>query len=211
MKEWKKKFKDFVVPGSADREVREDERASENAPHTGKNSVRSGSYFAGAGKNKHPLGFNAKQVKTWSLVTLGIVLLDLIAFGFVAGKLLFGFTEKICYAFGLDGVSFVSHSFVQVELLIAYAVDFVIGGALLWLTLSIAGSFAEAAFLKIRRRTILIVTAAFAGLFLILTLISVIVGHKYDSYLTYRFMAPLMCYAGGSVFLGLSLLRFEIK
>ena len=104
-----------------------------------------------------------------------------------------------------------NHSFRQVELIIAYAIDFIIGGALIWLTLSIAGIFTETAFLKIRRRHILIIVAAFAALFLILTLISVIIGHKYDSYLTYRFMAPLMCYAGGAVFLGLSLLRIEVR
>ena len=211
MKEWMRKLKEFIVPGStakkADAEAQE---KREEAP-TGRNSVRSGSYFAGAGKSKHPLGMDEGQVKMWTLLTAGIVLLDLIAFGFLASRLLFGLTEKLCYAFKLDGLSFVNHSFRQVELLIAYAVDFIIGGALIWLTLSIAGMFTETAFLKIRRKHILIAVAAFAALFLVLTLISVIIRHKYDSYLTYRFMAPLMCYAGGTLFLGLSLLRIEVR
>ena len=194
MKEWLKKLKDFILPGSAEKsETAGEQKKREEAP-TGRNSVRSGSYFSGAGKSKHPLGMNEGQVKMWTYLTLGIVLLDLVAFGFLASRLLFGLSEKLCYAFGLDGVSFVNHSFRQVELIIAYAIDFIIGGALIWLTLSIAG-----------------IVAAFAALFLILTLISVIIGHKYDSYLTYRFMAPLMCYAGGAVFLGLSLLRIEVR
>jgi hypothetical protein len=214
MKEWTKKFKEFLVPGSTGDtgekgEVEEQEKR-EAAP-TGQNSVRSGSYFSGAGKTKHPLGMNEGQVKMWSLITLALVLLDLAAFGFLASRLLFGLTEKICYAFKMDGLSYVNHSFRQVELMIAYAVDFIIGGALIWLTLSIAGMFAENAFLKLRRKHILSIVAIFAGLFLILTLISIIIGHKYDSYLTYRFMAPLMCYAGGTLFLGLSLLRIEVR
>lgn len=212
MKEWLKKLKDFILPGSSDKKenAAEEQRKREEAP-TGRNSVRSGSYFSGAGKSKHPLGMNEGQVKMWTYLTLGIVVLDLVAFGFLASKLLFGLSEKLCYAFGLDGVSFVNHSFRQVELIIAYAIDFIIGGALVWLTLSIAGTFTENAFLKLRRKHILMIAAAFAALFLILTLISVFIGHKYDSYLTYRFMAPLMCYAGGTLFLGLSLLRIEVR
>ena len=208
MKKWLERFKDFILPGSAKTGEAEGEPAP--AP-TGKNSVRSGSYFAGAGKSKHPLGMTQRQVNAWSLATLGVVLLDLIAFGFIAGRLLFGFTERICYAFGLDSVSFVNHSFKQVELMIAYAVDFILGGLLVWLTLGIAAVLADEAFLKIRRRHILLIVTAFAVLFLILTLISVAAGHRYDSYYTYRFMAPMMCYAGGAAFLGLASLRLDVK
>jgi hypothetical protein len=209
MKDWVKKLKEFIVPGSCETDG---EKQSERAETpTGRNSVRSGSYFAGARKSRHPLGYTDKQVKTWSLLTLAVVLIDLIAFGFLASKLLFGLTEKICYAFKMDGLSYVSHSFLQVEIMIAYAVDFIIGGALIWLTLSIAGTFAEEAFLKLKRKHILAIVAIFAAVFLILTIISAIAGNRYDSYNTYRFMAPLMCYAGGCAFLGLSLLRFEIK
>ena len=211
MKNWLKKLKDFILPGSSENKENAGEQKKREEAPTGRNSVRSGSYFSGAGKTKHPLGMNERQVKIWTYLTLGIVVLDLVAFGFLASRLLFGLSEKLCYAFGLDGVPFVNHSFRQVELIIAYAIDFIIGGALIWLTLSIAGIFTETAFLKIRRKHILIIVAAFAALFLILTLISVIVGHKYDSYLTYRFMAPLMCYAGGLLFLGLSLLRIEVR
>ncbi|MBP5730921.1 MAG: hypothetical protein J6X19_06925 [Clostridia bacterium] len=212
MKNWLERFKDFILPGSAkNKETEGEPEAAPAAARTGKNSVRSGSYFAGAGKVRHPLGMTERQVNIWSLATLAIVLLDLIAFGFIAGRLLFGFTERICYAFGLDSVSFVNHSFKQVELMIAYAVDFILGGLLVWLTLGIAAVLADEAFLKIRRRHILLIVTGFAVLFLILTLISVAAGHRYDSYYTYRFMAPMLCYAGGAAFLGLASLRLDVK
>ena len=205
------RLKEFLFPGSGSGET-EDEKQSERAETpTGRNAVRSGSYFSGARRNKHPLGLTDKQVKWWSLGALAIVVIDLVALGFISCRLLFGFTEKICYAFKMDGLSYVSHSFLQVEILIAYAVDFIIGGALVWLTLSLAGSFTDEALLKFRRKHILIIVAIFAAVFLLFTLISTFAGHKYDSYNTYRFLAPLMCYAGGCLFLGLSLLRFEIK
>ena len=105
---------------------------------------------------------------------------------------------------------YVSHSFRQVEMIIAYAADFLLGGLFIWLTLSIAGAFCDEAFLKLRRKHIFLVCLAFAGLFLVLSLISFISGHGYDSYSAYRFFAPFLCYAGGTAFLGLSMLKFDI-
>ena len=205
---WLRRFKDFIVPGKAAENAEGEEKAAE--VRTGRNAVRSGSYFAGAGKVRHPLGMSDSKVRMWSLITLAIVIADLLAFGFIAGRLLFGFAEKLCYALKLDGVSYVSHSFRQVEMIIAYAADFLLGGLFIWLTLSIAGAFCDEAFLKLRRKHIFLVCLAFAGLFLVLSLISFISGHGYDSYSAYRFFAPFLCYAGGTAFLGLSMLKFDI-
>ena len=53
--------------------------------------------------------------------------------------------------------------------------------------------------------------AAFFAITLILTLISRFSGARYDAYSTFRFLAPLMLYTAGTVFLGFSSLRVNIN
>ena len=159
----------------------------------------------------HPLGFSDSKIRLYTALLIAIAVIDLLAFAFIASRSLFTFTDKLCYAFKLDGVSFVSHSFRQMELIIAYTVDALLGGFMIWVTMNIASGVAENAFLPVTRRTFLWLTAGFMALFLILTVISTALGYRYDTYRTYRFMAPLMVYLGGTVLLGLSALRFDIQ
>ena len=172
---------------------------------------RAGSHAVLAAGGGHPLGFSDRKIKLYTALLIAIAAIDLAAFAFIASRSLFTFTDKLCYAFSLDGISFVSHSFRQVELMIAYTVDVLFGGFMVWATMNIAAGVAENAFLPVTRRTFLWLTAGFMALFLKLTVISSALGYRYDTYRTYRFMAPLMVYLGGTVMLGLSALRFDIQ
>jgi len=184
--------------------------SSRTSSRTG-TGARKGSHAALASGSEHPLGYSDSKIKLLTAILIAVAVIDLAAFALIASRSLFTFTDKLCYAFGLDGVSFVSHSFKQVEIIIAYVIDALLGGFMVWVTMNIASGIAENAFLPVTRRTFLWLTAGFMALFLILTVISTALGNGYDTYRTYRFMAPLMVYLGGTVMLGLSALRFDIQ
>ena len=206
----KDRIVEYLIPGDKkiDGEPRGVKRERKVPERT---KAAQGSFFAGAGTKKHPYGFSDAKVNRLSLILMLVVAADLIAFAFFARKTMFSLSESLCYAFGLDSADFVNHSFRQVEIMLTYALSFFIGGICLWLTMILAVYAAEEAFLKVDRKHILLMCAAFFAITLILTLISRFSGARYDAYSTFRFLAPLMLYTAGTVFLGFSSLRVNIN
>ena len=172
---------------------------------------RSVSYFARAvPRPTNPFGLSRTVTGGLGIALFLLVVLNVLAFSHVTVNRIPVLSERILYLLRADGIAFQMHSLLQIQIILALILSFLLGGIVLFMLLRLAETISKGAGLSLESQHLTYLMLFVTAVYLILFIVSRCLGNAYDTYWGYRFLAPFLTNFSGLLLYALSRLRFEV-